>query len=130
MISRREFLQNASAAMALAGAIHPLLGWASEDVSVPGKEGMIVRSFRFLDLEMPPEYANSFITPVPHFFVRNHMHEPATLDASTWRLTVSGEVKKPLVFSLAELEKLESHAVVNALECAGNGRGLVDPHVS
>jgi hypothetical protein len=40
--------------------MHPLLSWATdESVVVPGKDGMIVRSLRFVDLEMPPEYANS-----------------------------------------------------------------------
>jgi hypothetical protein len=49
---------------------------------------MLVRSFRFLDLEMPTEFMNTWITPVPHFFVRNHMFEPSTLDAAEWRLSV------------------------------------------
>jgi DMSO/TMAO reductase YedYZ molybdopterin-dependent catalytic subunit len=90
---------------------------------------MTVRSLRFVDLEMPPEYANSFITPVPHFFVRNHMHEPSTLDAAEWRLTITGEVEKPLTLSLADLAKLEPHTVTNTLECAGNGRAFHTPHV-
>jgi hypothetical protein len=33
---------------------------------VSGKEGMIVQSLRFLDLEMPVEFLTSWITPVPH----------------------------------------------------------------
>ena len=130
MISRRQFLHNASAAIVAAGAIHPLLGWASDDsVAVPGKDGMIVRSFRFLDLEMPPEYANSFITPVQHFFVRNHMHEPSTLDAADWRLSIGGEVEKPVTLTLADLAKLVPHTVTNTLECAGNGRAFHRPQV-
>ncbi|MBZ5705200.1 MAG: sulfite oxidase [Acidobacteriia bacterium] len=130
MISRRDFLKNTSAALAAAGAIHPLLSWAADDsVVVPGKDGMIVRSLRFVDLEMPPEYANSFITPVPHFFVRNHMHEPSTLDAADWRLTIGGEVEKPLTLSLADLARLEAHTVTSTLECAGNGRAFQNPHV-
>ena len=73
------------------------------EVQIPGKAGMIVRSARFLDLEMPPEFFNSWITPVPHFFVRNHMHEPSTLDPDSWRLVIGGEVDKPLNLSLADL---------------------------
>src|SRR5712671_4086437 len=96
-ISRRDFLRATSAAFVVAGAIHPLLSWAADSpTTVPGKDGMILRSFRFLDLEMPPEYASSWITPVPHFFVRNHMHEPAVLDSAQWKLTVGGEVDHPL----------------------------------
>src|ERR1022692_4807623 len=101
MISRRNFLKGESGAIAAASAIPPLLTWATDDASVaiPGEEGMIVRSARFLDLETPPEFFNSWITPVPHFFVRNHMHEPSTLDAAAWRLTIGGEVEKPLTLS-------------------------------
>jgi len=90
---------------------------------------MIVRSERFLDLEMPPEFLDSWITPVPHFFVRNHMQEPSTLDGETWNLVISGELQRPLTLSLAELAKFQIHTVTNTLECAGNGRGLYEPHV-
>lgn len=117
--------------MAAVSALHPLLALATDGASpqIPGKEEMIVRSARFLDLEAPPEFLNSWITPVPHFFVRNHMHEPSTLDADTWQLTIAGEVEKPLTLNLADLTELESHTVVNTLECAGNGRGFQQPHV-
>ncbi len=130
MISRREFVAGVSGGIGVAGAIWPLLSWAAgENVAIPGKEGMIVRSHRFFDLEMPVEYANSFITPVEHFFVRNHMHEPSTLDAAEWRLSVGGEVEKSLTFTLVELERMDQHAVTNTLECAGNGRAFAVPHV-
>ena len=131
MISRRDFLKRVSGAAAAAGAISPLLIWGTDDASVqlPGEAGMIVRSIRFLDLETPPEFLTSFITPVPHFFVRNHMHEPSILDPDSWRLTISGEVEKPLTLSLADLTKLQKHTVTNTLECAGNGRAFQQPHV-
>ena len=53
----------------------------SRSIDVPGEDGMIVRSLRFVDLETPVEYFNTWLTPVPHFFVRNHMHEPSELNA-------------------------------------------------
>jgi sulfite oxidase len=130
MISRREFVLGASAAIGAVGAIRPLLSWgAEESPAIPGKTGMIARSLRFLDLEMPAEYANSFVTPVEHFYVRNHMHEPNTVDPGEWRLSVGGEVEKPLTLSLAELTKMEQHTVINTLECAGNGRAFAVPRV-
>src|SRR5713226_966207 len=132
MISRRDLLKNTSLVLAAAGVAQPVLSWAASQYdmpTIPGKEGMILRSFRFLDLEMPTEFLNSWITPVPHFFVRNHMHEPTTLDAAEWRLSVTGEVEKPLTLSLADLGKIESHAVSNTLECAGNGRAFHHPSV-
>jgi sulfite oxidase len=130
MISRREFVVGASAAIGAVAAFRPMLSWGADEVpAIAGKHGMTVRSLRFLDLEMPVEYANSFITPVEHFFVRNHMHETSTLDPGEWRLSIGGEVEKPLTLTLAELTKLEQHTVVNTLECAGNGRAFALPHV-
>jgi len=132
MISRRDFLTDVSMALAAAYA-YPSLSWASSGdnlLSVPGKEGMILRSFRFLDLEMPMDLLTSWITPVPHFFVRNHMHEPSAMpDKDEWRLAVGGEVEKPLTLGLADLDRLEQHSVTNTLECAGNGRGFQRPQV-
>jgi len=132
MNSRRDFLKQASAAAVAAGTIPPILTWAlppGQSVDFPGEDGMILRSYRFVDLETPVEYFNTWLTPVPHFFVRNHMHEPSTLDAESWRLTIGGEVDKALTLSLADLAKLEKRTVTNTLECAGNGRAFQQPHV-
>jgi DMSO/TMAO reductase YedYZ molybdopterin-dependent catalytic subunit len=131
MIRRRDFLRAVPLGFLAASALPPWFAMAEQEagVVIPGKAGMIVRSARFFDLEMPPEFFDSWITPVPHFFVRNHMNEPSTLDGQTWRLAVTGELEKPLTLSLAELQKLETHTVTNTLECAGNGRGFYQPHV-
>jgi len=131
MNSRRDFLHHMSAAALVAG-VPSLLTWAApepQSVPVPGEDGMILRSYRFVDLESPVDYFNTWLTPVPHFFVRNHMHEPSELEAGDWRLSIGGEVEKPLTLALAELSRFESHAVVNTLECAGNGRSLQRPQV-
>ena len=128
MILRRDFLTAASGVAA--AVLLPRFTWATDpSVEVPGKAGMIVRSARFLDLEMPPEFFASWLTPVPHFFVRNHMHEPSRLDAEGWRLSVGGEVENPFSVSLSDLAKLEPRTVTNTLECAGNGRGFQQPKV-
>ena len=129
MILRRDFLTAAASGVA-AAVLLPRFTWATDpSVEVPGKAGMIVRSARFLDLEMPPEFFASWLTPVPHFFVRNHMHEPSRLDAEGWRLSVGGEVENPFSVSLSDLAKLEPRTVTNTLECAGNGRGFQQPKV-
>ena len=133
MNSRRYFLKQMSGAALAVSAAPSLLSWASTaqsgSIDVPGEDGMIVRSLRFFDLETPVEYFNTWLTPVPRFFVRNHMHEPSQLDVADWRLTVGGEVEKPFTLTLAELAKIETHSVVNTLECAGNGRSLQRPQV-
>jgi sulfite oxidase len=144
--TRRDFLKSASAAALAAGAAHPLLSWTSAEssaadsasghsaydhaaIAIPGKDRMIVRSARFLDLETPVEFMTGWITPANHFFVRNHMFEPGPIDAKTWKLSITGEVAQPLTFTLADLEKLSVHSVVNTMECAGNGRSLQNPKV-
>jgi DMSO/TMAO reductase YedYZ molybdopterin-dependent catalytic subunit len=132
MNSRRDFLKRMAGAALLAGSAPAGLAWAfpqGQAVDFPGEDGMILRSLRFVDLETPVEYFDSWLTPVPHFFVRNHMHEPSELDPRDWRLSIGGEVEKPLTLSLAELTKIEAHSVVNTLECAGNGRSLQRPQV-
>jgi len=131
MISRRAFLKSASGLGITAVAVHPLLSWAWDDagLAIEGKDGLIVRSSRFFDLETPVEYFNMWLTPANHFFVRNHMHEPSTLDPAQWKLSIAGEVEKPYTLTLAELSKLESHSIVNTLECAGNGRAFQNPKV-
>ena len=134
MTSRRKFLTQIPAAAIAIKIASPLLAWADQfpqggAINIPGESGLIVRSFRFVDLESPVEYFNTWLTPVPHFFVRNHMHEPSELDAGTWQLTIGGEVEKPVTLTLADLSKIETHSVVNTLECAGNGRGLYRPQV-
>ncbi|MGB6843025.1 MAG: sulfite oxidase [Candidatus Sulfotelmatobacter sp.] len=132
MNSRRDFLKHISGAAVLAAATPSVLTWAlpqGQAVDFPGEDGMILRSFRFVDLESPVEYFNTWLTPVPHFFVRNHMFEPTELDPHDWLLSIGGEVEKPLTLSLAELSKIETHSVVNTLECAGNGRSLHRPQV-
>jgi len=129
MISRRNFLQGTAGALVAAHAWHPLLTWAGESLAVPGKDRMIVRSSQFLDLEMPPEFATSWITPVNHFFVRNHMLAPDSIDASAWQIKLAGEVERPLTLTMSDLDRLDQHSVTNALECAGNGRAFQRPQV-
>jgi DMSO/TMAO reductase YedYZ molybdopterin-dependent catalytic subunit len=134
MHSRRSFFKQVSGATLAFGVGSMLPCWAvaqgqGNSISIPGEDGMILRSSRFIDLETPVEYFDTWLTPIPRFFVRNHMHEPVELSAESWRLTVGGEVEKPLTFTLTDLKKLEPHSVINTLECAGNGRSLHRPQV-
>lgn len=131
MDSRREFIDDSLAVAASAGSfVHAGAATPHDDeASAKGKEGMIVHSLHFLNLEMPPEYANSWLTPVSHFFVRNHLFEPSAINTAEWKLSVSGEVDRPLTITLAELHELEQHSVINTLECAGNGRAFHNPKI-
>jgi len=65
------------------------------------------------------------VMPNAHFYVRNHFQIPK-VDPSVWRLDVSGLVERPLSLSLHDLRNMRSQTLVVTLECAGNGRSLID----
>lgn len=64
----------------------------------------------------------SWITPVKHFYVRNHAPIPE-LDAATFRLSVEGMVERPGSFTLGKLKsRFDSVSTVATMTCAGNRR--------
>jgi Sulfite oxidase and related enzymes len=92
------------------------------------RDGRIVRSEEPLNLEMPFETAESFITSTESFYVRTHFPIPK-IDRDAWWLHVEGEVEKPFAINYEELIKLESRTVPVTLECAGNNRNFLEPKV-
>src|SRR5438477_12272259 len=90
--------------------------------------GKIVRSEEPLNLEMPFERLDGFVTPTESFYVRTHFPIPK-IDKHKWRLRVEGEVEKPFELSYDELLRLESRKIPATLECAGNNRNLLEPKV-
>ena len=89
-------------------------------------DGKIVRGEQPLNLEMPFEKLDGFITPTEAFYVRTHFPIPK-IDKNKWRLRVEGEVKKPFELGYDELLKLESRTIPATLECAGNNRNFLEP---
>ena len=92
------------------------------------RDGRIVRSEEPLNLEMPFETVESFITPAESFYVRTHFPIPK-IDRDAWWLHVQGEVEEPFAINYEELLKLESQMVPVTLECAGNNRNFLEPEV-
>src|SRR4029077_12647345 len=92
------------------------------------RDGRIVRSEEPLNLEMPFETVESFITPTKSFYVRTHFPIPK-IDRDAWWLHVEGEVEKPFAINYEELIKLESLTFPVTLECAGNNRNFLEPKV-
>jgi DMSO/TMAO reductase YedYZ molybdopterin-dependent catalytic subunit len=90
--------------------------------------GKIVRGEEPLNLEMPFEKLDGFITPTEAFYVRTHFPIPK-IDKNKWRLRVEGEVKKSFEINYEELLKLESRKIPVTLECAGNNRKFLEPKV-
>jgi DMSO/TMAO reductase YedYZ molybdopterin-dependent catalytic subunit len=91
-------------------------------------EGKIVRGEDPLNLEMPFETLDGFITPTKSFYVRTHFPIPK-IDKDEWWLRVEGEVEKPFAINYEQLLKLESRTIPVTLECAGNNRNFLEPKV-
>jgi DMSO/TMAO reductase YedYZ molybdopterin-dependent catalytic subunit len=92
------------------------------------RDGKIVRSEEPLNLEMPFEKLDGFITPTEQFYVRTHFPIPK-IDKKNWRLRVEGEVEKPFQINYDELLKLGSKKIPVTLECAGNNRNFLEAKV-
>ena len=65
------------------------------------------------------------VTPAGMHYLLIHFDIPH-LEAETWRLTVSGNVRSPLAISLTDLASLPQRTLPVTLECAGNGRAALD----
>lgn len=92
------------------------------------RDGRIVRSEEPLNLEMPFETVDNFITPTKSFYVRTHFPIPK-IDRDAWWLHVEGEVEKPFTINYEQLLELESVTIPVTLECAGNNRNFLEPKV-
>jgi DMSO/TMAO reductase YedYZ molybdopterin-dependent catalytic subunit len=144
--SRRGFLQGAgltALATVLGGAIPfarnmPMglipAALAQSDIPdgefiIPGKEGLTIVGDRPLNAEPPAHLLDPAITPIKHFFVRNHGIVPdAQTDPDEWTLSLDGEVQSPQTLTLGEIKKKFKIVRMQAvLECAGNGRSGYQP---
>ena len=77
---------------------------------------------------MPLEALRYPITPVGLHYLLIHYDIPV-VDAEAWRLRVHGLVDRTLEVSLDELRARPATEVVVTMECAGNGRARLEPHV-
>ena len=77
---------------------------------------------------MPLEALRWDITPVGLHYLLTHYDIPE-VDSGTWRLDVDGLVERPLSLSLEEVRTRPAVEVAVTMECAGNGRAHVEPHV-
>ena len=92
--------------------------------------GMVVHRAHPLNCETSiPALIGGAVMPNQRFYVRNHFQIPQ-LDATSWRLDVVGLVERPLSLSLRDLVKMPSQTEFVTLECAGNGRSLLNPRVN
>ena len=77
---------------------------------------------------MPLEALRWDVTPVGLHYLLIHYDIPA-VDPEAWRLEVGGRVQRPLSLSLEDLRSRPAVTRPVTMECAGNGRARLEPHV-
>src|SRR5215203_1509874 len=80
----------------------------------------------FRNKAMPLEALRYDVTPTGMHYTLIHYDIPA-LDGAAWRLELGGLVDKPLSLSLEELQRRPAQTLRVTLECAGDGRALLEP---
>jgi len=122
-LTRREMIRGSVALAALALTQSPLrsFGFADPDE----KERLIP----FLDQQpvgknkmLRWEQLKNWITPNEEVYHVQHYDVPE-FDATKWRLEISGLVRKPRTFTLADLQARKRTTITATLECSGNSSG-------
>lgn len=115
--SRRNLLR--------ASALLPLA--ARQLAAAPAKYLLQMNGYP-INAETPLELLTDYLTPNDLLFIRSHWI-PHTPDVAKWKLTIDGEVDKPLTLTLAELKTMPHADVTCVLQCSGNGRAFQQPVV-
>jgi DMSO/TMAO reductase YedYZ molybdopterin-dependent catalytic subunit len=113
------------------GLIPVALAQGKKDVTLPGKEGLVVYNDRPINGETPAHLLDPDVTPAERHFVRNNGLVPEMAekgDPQGWKLVVDGEVNQPLDLTLDELKsRFQTVRLKLQLECGGNGRAGFNP---
>jgi DMSO/TMAO reductase YedYZ molybdopterin-dependent catalytic subunit len=75
---------------------------------------------------MPLEGLRYPITPTGMHYILVHFDIPA-VDANEWTLEIGGLVDKPVRLTLEDVQKRPAVTMPVTMECAGNGRALMEP---
>ena len=105
-MTRRAFVIYVGAAAALLSSRWQVLAQQTSPAPFPGKEKLIVRSPRPINLETPLREITSDITPNELFFVRTN-YDASEIDPAQYVLRVDGEVDNPLALRAAPFVKGE-----------------------
>jgi DMSO/TMAO reductase YedYZ molybdopterin-dependent catalytic subunit len=146
-LSRRNFLAGAGTlgAAGLLGAFsrHALAGTPIElpfengrrelVTNFPQKGAMILQRTHPPLLETPFEvFDQGVFTPNDRFYVRWHLaNVPTSIDPATLRLTIHGQVRRPITLTLHDLlHEFPPFEIAAVNQCSGNSRGLFTPRVT
>ncbi len=121
-LSRRDLLRGSVALAAYGLASRPLTAFGLE----PAAGEVLIP---WLDVQ-PKGRAmlywqdlTSWVTPNESIYEVSHYGKPK-VDLAQWRLDLTGFVRKPRSYTLADLQKLPHRDIHATLECGGNGAGI------
>lgn len=116
------------------GVVPVALSQDSGQELMSGKSGLTLLNDRPLNAETPAHFLDDEVTPYERMFVRaNGLVPQSALDenAEGWKLTIDGEVDKPLELSIDDLKsQFENVTKRLVVECGGNGRAFIQPGAS
>ncbi len=120
-LSRRDVLRGSVALAAYSLAARPLSALGLEpavgEEVIPFLDGQAKgRGIYWQDL-------TTWVTPNPQLYEVSHYPKPK-VDREKWKLEVTGYLKTPRTFTLAELQKRRQKSILATLECGGNGAGI------
>ena len=125
-VSRREILKQAGL-VSVGLAVTPVPGWPAswfkqEVTVVPFTDMANYRGASRMAQDL--RELTSWLTPTEDFFSIGHYGTPE-VDASAYRLQVTGLVERPITLTLDELKARPKVEPTTVFECSGNSRGLV-----
>ncbi|MEA2695242.1 MAG: hypothetical protein QOJ16_4629, partial [Acidobacteriota bacterium] len=80
----------------------------------------------FRNKALPLEGLRYDVTPTGMHYTMTHFDIPS-VDTASWRLEVGGQVHNPLSLTLEALQRRPTRTLRVTLECAGDGRALLQP---
>src|ERR1700752_5224381 len=102
--------------------VNPYWNGINPFVSYPQKLPLLRMTDRGIQLETPRPYFLTPFTPNAAFYVRYHLDLiPNAVDLGTWRLSLEGNLERPIQFSFDDLVNKFTPASVAAVnQCSGN----------
>jgi DMSO/TMAO reductase YedYZ molybdopterin-dependent catalytic subunit len=141
-MNRRDLLAGTAGAMVARASQAAVVPWLSPQlplgtraearlVTLPDKRPLIQLADRPPNYEAPIQTFGKALTYNDRFFVRYHLAGVPDMAAlQAWSLVVGGDtVTKPVTLTLDDLGALPQYDVAAVCQCAGNRRGLSQPHV-
>jgi DMSO/TMAO reductase YedYZ molybdopterin-dependent catalytic subunit len=128
-ITRRETLRRGLAAAGLLASVPewaiPALAQGETEVEFADlPENFTPNNPKSLTRLLDIRKIDGLITPKDQFFSVQHFGHPQ-IDAAAYRLKITGMVKRPTEFSLADMRGMRATELIAGYECSGNSRRSV-----